>query len=91
MPGKLDALSVRVGSIEDALGDFGRALDDNTMITRGIARQMEQMPQLVEMVTTYAQVKTTGTVLTRTVKWAGGIAAAFAGMLGLAHLFGKSP
>lgn len=73
---KLDALGKRVGAIEDALGEFGRALDDNTTITRGIARQMEQMPELVELVKTYAQVKATGSVLTKVTVWGGKIAVA---------------
>lgn len=89
MPGKLDALGLRVGSIEHALGDFGRALEDNTTLTRGIARQMEAIaPKVEEMHGVYAPVKTTGSLLSKVIRWAGGIGAAIAGIWAAMHLGG---
>ncbi len=75
MPGKLDALTQRVGTLEQRMGETAAAVEENTVITR----QIEQHTgALVEMVKTYTSVKTTGSVLKTAGGWltkmaAGGI------------------
>lgn len=79
MPGKLDALSDRVGRLETAM-------DENTTMTRTVATQL---PEIKEMLTVYASAKTTGSVLTRLVRWIGGLATAVAAIVASWHLMNK--
>jgi hypothetical protein len=64
LPGKFDELSARVTNLE-------ACLNENTRLTKTIATHTES---IVEIVTTYAQVKTTGSVLRRGITWTGGVA-----------------
>jgi hypothetical protein len=80
MPGKLDALTVRVGSLESRMHETVEALAENTAITRVIA---DHTGALVEMVRTYGEVKTTAKVVTTSVTWTGRIAAAVAAIGGV--------
>ena len=76
-PMKLDALSTRVGRLEGAM-------EENTTLTRGMAAQL---PELKDMLTVYTQARTTGTVLTKVLKWGGGVAAAIAAIYAAAASF----
>lgn len=76
-PMKLDDLSGRVGRLEESMVE-------NTTITRGMAAQL---PELKDMLTVYTHARTTGTVLTKVVKWGGGVAAAIAAIYAAAASF----
>jgi hypothetical protein len=62
IPGKLDALTERVGSLEVRQHEIAAAVDENTRITRQIEQHTgllaEHTGALVEMVRTYGEVKT---------------------------------
>lgn len=99
IPGALDALSRRVGRLEDAMSEnavtlsrrvarIEESMQENTTLTRSVAEQLPELKEmLVEYRTVYVPVKNTGSVVTRVIKWAGGIGAAVAGILGLTHWF----
>lgn len=96
MPGKLDALSVRVGALDakitDHINEEGSQLAENTVLTRGIARQLEAMaPKLEEMhaeyKAVYVPVKTTGSVITSIAVWGGKIALAVSASIGAVAAF----
>jgi hypothetical protein len=59
LPGKFDELSTRVTNLE-------ACLTENTRLTKTIATHTES---IVEIVTTYAQVKTTGSTLKKGITW----------------------
>ena len=71
MPGKLDALAVRVGKIE-------ADMEENTRVTRENLDLLRDIRDLV----------TTGKVVNRIVRWAGGLAAAGAAIWGALHMGG---
>lgn len=88
MPGKLDALHERVGDLEVRLHETTAAVDENTRITKQIEAHTgllaEHTSALVDMVRTYGEVKTTASVVKRSVTWTGGLAAAMTAIGGAA-------
>lgn len=96
-PGKLDALAKRVSQVESTAQRIDAAvaanterverieasIAENTTITRTVAKQL---PEIKEMLTVYTQAKTTGSVLTRLLRWAGGVGAAIAGIWAALHV-----
>lgn len=79
MPGKLDALTVRVGSLEARLHETAEAVAENTVITRQIAAHTGA---LVDMVKTYTDAATTVKTLSSAGKLTAGIAAGAAAVGG---------
>lgn len=73
IPGKLDALSQRVGDLETRMHETAAAVDENTRITRQIERNTgilaEHTGALVDMVRTYGEVRTTARVVGSSVTW----------------------
>jgi hypothetical protein len=72
MPGKLDALSDRVGRLEDRMDNTLMALEENTKVTKEIAAHTAT---IVDMVQTYTAVTHTATVAGKIGKVTAGIAA----------------
>jgi hypothetical protein len=82
IPGKLDALTDRVGALEDGFISFSRklhettlAVDHNTAITVQIEKNThtlaEHTGRLVEMAQVYGDAKTTAKVVSSGVTWTG--------------------
>jgi len=82
IPGKLDALTNRVGALEDGFISFSRklhetteAVDHNTAITVQIqantSKLVEHTGRLLEMAEVYGDAKTTAKVVTSGVTWTG--------------------
>ena len=74
IPGKLDALTHRVGTLEEKFGELALTLDENTRITRQIEEHTGLLAvhtgRLVEMAQTYGDMKTTAAVVQKSVSWA---------------------
>lgn len=82
IPGKLDALTERVGSLEVRQHEIAAAVEENTRITRQIEQHTgllaEHTGAIVEMVRTYGDVKTTAKVVGSSVTWTSSLAAKLA-------------
>lgn len=79
MPGKLDALTVRVSSLEERMHETAIALAENTDITRQIAGHTGA---LVEMVKTYTDAHATVRTLTAVGKFTAPLVAGVAALAG---------